>query len=75
MFLPVGLIWKLQMPFVQKAGIGGLFCLGWVCIIVAIVRVKELGGTVKSNSAPSTTWLAFWGTVETAIGKKIQPHS
>lgn len=69
MFLPVGLIWRLQMPLIQKASIGGLFCLGLVCIIIAIVRVKELGGTANSNSAPSPTWLAFWGTVETAIGK------
>lgn len=67
MFLPMGLIWKLQMPLRRKLSVGGLFGLGWVCIIVAIIRVNELGRTVK-NSQPSMTWLALWGIVEASIG-------
>ena len=67
MFLPIMLIWNLQMPLSQKLGIGALFGLGWVCIAVAIIRVKELGSTVH-NSQPRTSWLALWGIVETSIG-------
>lgn len=63
------------MPLAQKASIGGLFCLGWICIAVAIVRVRELGGTTSSNSAPNPTWLALWGTIETSIGKRIRLYS
>ena len=67
MILPLGLIWKLQMPLSQKLSIGGLFCLAFVCIAVATIRVKELGSTINS-SQPSTTWLALWGIVESSIG-------
>ncbi|KAJ9617004.1 hypothetical protein H2200_000725 [Cladophialophora chaetospira] len=66
MILPLDLIWKLQLPLKQKLSIGALFCLGFVCIAVATIRVKELGSTVK-NSQPSTTWLALWGIVESSI--------
>ena len=70
MFLPIGLIWRLQMPLKQKLGLGALFGLGWVCIVVAIIRVKQLGSTVH-DSQPKTTWLALWGIVETAIGTRF----
>ncbi|ETN37487.1 uncharacterized protein HMPREF1541_07109 [Cyphellophora europaea CBS 101466] len=66
MFLPIKLIWNLQMPLSQKLSIGGLFALGFVCIAVATIRVKELGSTVN-NSQPSATWLALWGIVESSI--------
>jgi hypothetical protein len=68
MLLPLDLIWNLKMPLSQKLSIGGLFSLGFVCIAVATIRVRELGSTVK-NSQPSTTWLALWGIVESSIGR------
>jgi hypothetical protein len=68
MILPIALVWNLQMPRNQKLGVAGLFLLAWICIAVAIIRVKELGSTAK-NSTPKTSWLALWGIVETSIGK------
>ena len=70
MFLPIALVWNLQMPRSQKLGVAALFLLAWVCIAVAIIRVKELGSTVN-NSTPKTSWLALWGIVETSIGEYI----
>jgi len=67
MILPLDLIWKLEISLTQKLSVGALFCLGFVCIAVATIRVKELGSTVK-NSQPSTTWLALWGIAESSIG-------
>ena len=67
MVLPTGIIWKLQMPLSQKLSIGALFFLSWICIAIAIIRVKELGSTLTESSAPSTSWLALWGTVESSI--------
>lgn len=67
MILPIGLIWKLQMPLAQKLSIGGLFALGFICIAVAIIRVKELGSNF-SGGTPSPSWLALWGIVESSIG-------
>ena len=73
MFLPIGLIWKLQMPLSQKASIGGLFCMAWVCIAMATIRVRELGAKSAAEQ-PRPTWLAFWGIIETAIGRQHLSH-
>jgi hypothetical protein len=67
MALPLRLIWNLRMKPRQKLSIGGLFCFGWVCIIVSTIRVVKLGeGTATGVPAPS--WLALWATIEASIG-------
>ncbi|KAF2139550.1 uncharacterized protein K452DRAFT_62192 [Aplosporella prunicola CBS 121167] len=67
MALPIRLIWNLQMPRMEKAGIGALFCTGFVCIIIAIIRVVQIGTRAGNNSTPSSSWLALWAIVESAI--------
>jgi hypothetical protein len=67
MFLPLGLIWNLQRPRLQKIGIGALFCIGWICIAAAIIRVVQIGVKSGSSSTPSSTWLAFWAIIESTI--------
>jgi hypothetical protein len=67
MILPLGLIWNLQMPRAQKVGIGGIFCVGIICIVIAIIRVVQIGVKSGNNSTPSSSWLALWGIVETGI--------
>lgn len=68
MALPIRLIWNLQMPRAEKLAIGALFCSGFVCITIALLRVVQIG--VKAhNSTPSSSWLALWAEVEAAIGK------
>jgi hypothetical protein len=67
MFLPIGLIWNLQRPMIQKVGMGILFGIGWVCIAMAIVRVVQIGSKANSSSTPSSTWLAFWAVIESAV--------
>jgi hypothetical protein len=71
MILPIRLIWNLQIKLRQKLSIGGLFCFGWVCIIISTIRVVQLGNTEDGTPAPS--WLALWGTIEAAIGTLISP--
>ena len=67
MILPLGLIWKLQMPLAQKASVGGLFCLATIVIIVASIRVTELGSKDGGFDGVRPTWLAFWGQLESTI--------
>ncbi|KIW72139.1 hypothetical protein PV04_00359 [Phialophora macrospora] len=67
MFLPLRLIWNLQRPTGQKIGIGGLFCVGWVCITFATIRVVQIGVKANNSSTPSSSWLALWAIVETAV--------
>lgn len=66
MLLPVGLVWNLKLPRFKKAGIIALFCVGWIAIIAAVVRVVSIG-VRAGTSTPSSTWLALWGTVESGI--------
>ena len=70
MVLPIRLIWNLKMDRSQKMSIGGLFCIGWICIIVATIRVAQLGSTA-SNGTPQPSWLALWAIIEASIGKLL----
>ncbi|KIW75663.1 hypothetical protein Z517_10405 [Fonsecaea pedrosoi CBS 271.37] len=67
MFLPLRLIWKLQRPKSQKVGIGALFCVGLICIIFATIRVVQIGVKTEGHSTPSSSWLALWAIVESAV--------
>jgi hypothetical protein len=58
------------MTLYQKRSIGALFCIGWVCIIFATIRVVEVGNNY-SEGMPNPAWLALWGVIESSIG--IQP--
>ncbi|KAJ5794334.1 hypothetical protein N7457_000933 [Penicillium paradoxum] len=69
MILPLRLIWNLQMKRRQKLSIGGLFCFGWVCILISTIRVVQLGKT--ENGSPAPSWLALWGTIEASIAVMI----
>ena len=66
MALPIGLIWGLKLAQIKKAGIIALFCVGWIAIAAAVIRVVSIGVRAGS-STPSSTWLAFWGTIESGI--------
>lgn len=67
MFLPIGLIWNLQRPKLQKIGMGVLFGIGWICVAMATVRVVQIGSRAGNNSTPSSSWLALWAIIECAI--------
>lgn len=66
MVLPLRLIWNLHMTLNQKRSVGALFCIGWFCIIVATIRVVELGNNQRSGR-PSPAWLALWAIIEASI--------
>jgi len=68
MILPLRMIWNLQIPRAQKQSIAGIFCIGVICIIGAIVRVVQIGVKSGSDSTPSSSWLALWAMIEAAIG-------
>ncbi|KAF1847783.1 uncharacterized protein K460DRAFT_426592 [Cucurbitaria berberidis CBS 394.84] len=67
MFLPIRLVWNLQMPRGQKMAVVALFASGFVCIAFATLRVVQIGMRTGKHSAPSPTWLALWSIIETAI--------
>lgn len=67
MFLPIRLVWNLQMVRAQKIAIIALFASGFVCITFATLRVIQVGRKSGESTAPSPTWLAFWTLIESSV--------
>ena len=67
MFLPIQLVWNLQMKLGKKIAIILLFASGFVCIAFATLRVVQVGSKAGGTTAPSPTWLALWTVVESSI--------
>lgn len=62
------LLWSLKLPIAQKLSVAAIFCTGVICIIMATVRVVLIGSKANNDSTPSSSWLAFWATLEAGIG-------
>jgi hypothetical protein len=71
MILPLRLIWKLQIPLMQKVSIGGIFGVGFICVIAATIRLVQIGVESGSDTTPSSSWLAFWAIIEASIGTSL----
>lgn len=69
MLLPWKLLYLLRLPLTEKIALGGVFCVGMVCVVMAIVRTVQVGLESRGDTTPSSTWLVFWGLIETAIGE------
>ncbi|KAF2126975.1 hypothetical protein P153DRAFT_388292 [Dothidotthia symphoricarpi CBS 119687] len=65
--LPIKLVWNLQMARGQKITVIILFASGFVCIVVATLRVAQIGINAGISASPSPSWLAIWTMVETPI--------
>lgn len=52
----------------QKAGLAGIFCLGFIIIVVALVRVFQTRATKEHHADP--IWLALWSQIEASVGKQ-----
>jgi len=50
----------------QKIAVAGVFSLGAVIVIVAIVRVVEIKATTQHVDP---VWLALWSVIEASVGK------
>ena len=67
MFLPIQLVWNLQVPRGQKIAIIALFASGFVCIAFATLRVVQIGRQTGDSRTPNPIWLALWTVIETSI--------
>ena len=66
MALPLRLLWGLQINSRQKLALGGIFSLGIIIIIFAIVRVVEISATFNHVNP---LWLALWSMIEASVGE------
>lgn len=64
MALPLRLVWDLRIDRKQKTGLAGIFLLGLVDVIFAIVRVVE---TSASAHHVDVVWLGLWSMIEASV--------
>ena len=55
-----------QIDRKQKIAVAGIFSLGGVIVIVAIVRVVEIKATTQHVDP---VWLTLWSVIEASVGK------
>lgn len=67
MFLPLRLIWNLQMARARKIGCILLFASGFICILFSTLRIVQVGGDGKPRS-PDPKWLTMWTIIECSTG-------
>ena len=65
MALPLRLVWGLRIDRKRKTGLAGIFLLGFVDIIFAIVRVIETSASVHHVDV---VWLGLWSMIEASVG-------
>jgi hypothetical protein len=63
MAMPLSLLWKVQISTKQKLALAGVFSLGIVITIFAIIRAIE----VTTRAREDTILLAFWSCLESAV--------
>lgn len=72
LFLPMKLVWNLNMPQLQRWGIRVLFGTGLICILFATIRVIQIGSkTNGGNTQPEPAWLMLWTMLESSIAVVI----
>lgn len=63
LFIPVSLLWRVQMKTRQKLGLGAFLCLSIFMCITAAIRVSVL----HYQRAFDETWLLLWQQVEACV--------
>jgi hypothetical protein len=61
------MLWKVRIHMRQKLALGAIFSLVMITIAVAIIRFV----VVSRNAQPEQSWLYFWNTIETTIGRHL----
>ena len=56
MLIPIRVLWTLKMSLIEKISIGGVFVVGIITMVFAIVRSVSLDSSVTAGQV-STTWL------------------
>ena len=66
-FLPIRIVWSLQVRQWQRIAILALFASGIVCIAFATLRVIQIGRKAEDTETHNPIWLALWTVVEASI--------
>lgn len=63
MAMPLTLIWKVKITTKEKMGLAGIFSIGFIIIIFAIVRAVQVVHTTRSDPV----LLSLWGVLESSV--------
>lgn len=70
MFIPVRLLWRVQMQFKNKMALIGLFSASVITMAIAIARAANLSATMWVNGTHDPTYVWLWSAIEPCIGTK-----
>jgi hypothetical protein len=62
--IPMSLAWRVKLPWKPRLALFGVFSLGGVIIVFAIIRVVF---TNKQHRQPEISWLNLWSAIEAGI--------
>ena len=62
--LPLYLAMRVQLPWQEKSALAGIFSLGIIIMLFAIIRIAV---TNQHNSHPETSWLNLWSQIEASV--------
>ncbi|GAB1317360.1 hypothetical protein MFIFM68171_07570 [Madurella fahalii] len=62
--LPLPTVWSLKMTTATKLGLTGVFLIGLIVSVVAIIRIIALTQLDLNNLTGTMIWADFWSTTE-----------
>lgn len=74
MFLPIRLIWNLQIAPLPKIGVGLLFATALVCILFSTIRIVQIGIRDGKPMTPEPKWLTLWTIIECSTGTVVTTY-
>ncbi|KAG2413164.1 hypothetical protein HFD88_002353 [Aspergillus terreus] len=67
--LPLGVIFKLQMPVKQKVALGMILCLGLFACVSSIIRITYIPEMLRSSDATyAISGAMYWSVIEINVG-------
>ena len=62
--LPMSLAWRVRLPWKPRLALFGVFSLGGVIVIFAIIRIVF---TNTEHRQPEISWLNIWSAIEASV--------
>ncbi|KXX79691.1 hypothetical protein MMYC01_202548 [Madurella mycetomatis] len=62
--LPLPTVWSLKMTTAAKLGLTGVFLVGLIVSVIAIIRIVALAQLDMTNLTGTMIWADFWSTTE-----------
>ncbi|KAL2163617.1 hypothetical protein VTH06DRAFT_5675 [Thermothelomyces fergusii] len=66
--LPLPTVWSLKMSTPTKLGLTGVFLVGLVVSVIAIIRIVTLTQLDLQNLTGTMIWADFWSATEPSLG-------